>query len=130
FVVAIEGKLSAASGKLNSGQGSIGHYFVDRASMNQQKWESAFFRECGKLSAGIRDTVDFAVGAREKRHLDVVGRHAPTSRGTSSARCTSDFPLKVKFRACRTEAFSTIRNREKIHPRNGGGAFQSADKGR
>jgi hypothetical protein len=64
-MVAVEGKPSATSAELNSGQGSIRHYFVLRAGMNQEKWESAFFRECGKLSAGVRDTIDFAVRARK-----------------------------------------------------------------
>src|ERR1700693_574965 len=98
--------------------------------MDQEERESVFLCKCGKLPAGIGHTVDFAVGARKERQPDVAGRHALTSCETSRARCTSDFPLKVKFKACRTEVFSTMRKTEKICFRYGGGAFQSFDKGR
>jgi len=117
LVVTIERKLGAAAAQLNSGNRTIRNYLVARARVNQEEFVSVFFRKCGKFPAGIGDTVDFAVRAGKQRQPDIFARHALTSRDTSKARCDSDFSLNVKFRACLTEAFSTMRKTEKICPR-------------
>jgi len=65
LVVAIEGELDPAAAKLNSGNRSIRYDFVARARVNQKEWESVFFGIRGKLLAGIRNTVYFAVRARK-----------------------------------------------------------------
>jgi hypothetical protein len=65
LVVAIERELYSAAAKLNSGKRSIRYDFVARARMNQEEWKFVFFCICGKLPAGIRDTVYFAVRARK-----------------------------------------------------------------
>ena len=130
FVVAVEREFHPAAGQLHSGKSSICYHFATRAGVNHEEIESVFLCECGKLPAGIRDAVNFAVGARKQRNPDMGGRHAMTSCGTSEPWCKSDDPLNVKFRACLTEAFSTMRKMEKMCPRKGGGAFQRADKGR
>jgi hypothetical protein len=80
LVVAVERKSDPAAAQLHSGDGSIRNHFVTRARVNQEECESAFSCELGKLPAGIRDAVNFAVGAREERHADRFSRHAITSR--------------------------------------------------
>jgi len=44
-----------------------------RGGVNHEEIESVFLCECGKLPAGIRDAVNFAVGARKQRNPDMAG---------------------------------------------------------
>src|ERR1700691_1312281 len=113
----IERKLNRASTQLNPSHRTIGYDFVGGAGVDQEERESVLLGKRGKLSAGARHPVNLTVGAWKQRHPDLAGNHAITSCGTSDGCSNSAFPLNVKFRACLTEAFSSMRNTEKIRPR-------------
>jgi hypothetical protein len=47
--------------------------------VDHQKLEAVFPREVGKLAAGVRHAVNFAVGAGKQRDSEIAARHAMTS---------------------------------------------------
>jgi hypothetical protein len=85
FVMTVQRKLDGTAAQLHPSDRTVGHDFVTRAGVHQQEGESVFLREFSELPAGIRDAVNFAVGARKQRHPDFDGIHATTSRRVSRA---------------------------------------------
>jgi hypothetical protein len=65
FVVPIERKFNPAAAQLNSRQGPVHYNFIRWPSVNQKKWNSALPREFRELLAGIRNPVNFPIGAWE-----------------------------------------------------------------
>jgi hypothetical protein len=68
LVVAVEGKFGGSAPQLDTRHRAIHRSFAPRSGVHEEKLKAVFPRERGKLAAGVRHAVNFAVRAGKQRY--------------------------------------------------------------